>query len=70
MSKDRPLTDTQERVLIHLCEKSPAWLIRSGRITTLEVLEKQGLAEVRLGHYGWEARITEAGLALLNTMGD
>jgi hypothetical protein len=70
MSKDRPLTDVQERALIQMESKRPAWVIRVGRVTTLEALERQGFAEVRLGHYGWEGRITDAGIALLNTMGD
>lgn len=67
---DRPLTDTQERVLIHLADRGPAWVIRAGRITTLQVLEKLGLAQVTLGSYGWEARITQKGLDLIGTMGD
>ncbi len=70
MTKDRPLTDAQERVLVRLADRSPAWCIRAGRITTLQVLERKGLAEVLLSYYGWEARITQAGLELLGTMGD
>jgi len=62
------LSPTQERVLAQLADKRPAWVIRVGRITTLEALEKVGVIEIRLGHYGWEARLTQKGVDYLGKM--
>ena len=63
----KPLSPTQDKVLQHLASKSPAWVIRAGRITTLNALAIIGLIEMRLGSYGWEARITEKGLGVIGT---
>lgn len=72
---DRPLTDAQERALIFLADRAPVWCLGATRsVTTLQALERRGLAEVRpylgYGYFRWEARITSAGLELIGTMGD
>ena len=66
----KEISPVQKKVLAAIDHKAPAWVIRAGRITTLEVLEKLGLIELRLGHYGWEARVTEKGQELIRTYGN
>lgn len=58
----KDLSPTQQRLIEHLASSAPAWVIRAGRVTSLEVLERNGLLDLRLGRYGWEARITQKGL--------
>jgi len=64
----KPLSKAQSKALEQIAHRAPAWFIRAGRITTLEALERIGLIELRLGYLGWEARITEKGLDVIEAM--
>ena len=77
---DRPLSDAQERALAGLARRADAgeaWTRTyhvARAVTTVSALEQRGLVEMRPTNrrFGldWEARITEAGRAMLASMGD
>lgn len=72
MSIDRPLTDAQERALIHLSESGAGLFVcpPGCRPATLDVLARLGLVELREQPLVTSGRITEEGRALLRSMGD
>jgi hypothetical protein len=70
---DRPLSDAQERALITIADHAPGWTSNSSRsVTTLDALKRRGLIEYRFSTpwSRYEARITPAGVAMVNSMGD
>lgn len=87
VSADRPLSDTQERVLIWLVDLareddeqrqgrgfhqiSRAPLVR-GTDLTAQALRRRGLVEIRYRppFFFTEVRVTDAGIALCDGMGD
>lgn len=84
MSADKPLSGPQERALIRLAQivdrhyprRPRCWSggANVGRTNTLDSLVRRELAEGRARYgsirYGYEYRITDAGLSLCNSMGD
>lgn len=75
-SKERPLTDAEERCLIALAAALDRgvseWSKPCRSSTTLFALAERGLVETRMRDYSLDyvGRITPAGYALVNGMGD
>jgi hypothetical protein len=73
---DRPLTDAQERVLVKLApgrweNPEPKWLVLAHEFPGLQPRTWKRLRDLDLiERNGGHLRITPAGIALLDTMGD